>query len=45
MENKLQEANDNITELVNKIVSLIIADNGHCCLKVVMFDENRDCDN
>lgn len=44
MKNKIQEANYNITELVNKIVSLIIADNGHCCLKAVLFDENRDCD-
>ena len=44
MENKIQEANNNITELVNKIVSMEVADKGHCCLQVVLFDENRVCD-
>lgn len=45
MENKIQQANNNITELVNKIVSKEIADKGHCCLKAILFDENnRDCD-
>ena len=44
MENKIQEANNNITELVNKIVSMQIADKGHYCLKEVLLDENRECD-
>lgn len=44
MENKIQQANDNITELVNKIVSMEVSDKGHCCLKVVLFDGNKDCD-
>ena len=43
MENKLQEANYNITELVNKIVSMEVADKGHCCLQVVLFDDNWVC--
>lgn len=44
MENKIQQANNNITELIDKIVSMEIADKGHYCLKVVLFDEKRDCD-
>ena len=44
MENKIQQANNNITELVNKIVSMEVADKGHCCLQVVLFYENRVCD-
>lgn len=44
MENKLQQANDNITELVDKLAGLTLADNSGNCLKVVLFDEDRNCE-
>jgi hypothetical protein len=44
MENKLQQANDNITELVNKLAGLTLADNSGNCLKAVLFDEDRNCE-
>lgn len=44
MEDKLQRANDNITELVDKLAGLALADNRGNCLKVVLFDEDRNCE-
>jgi hypothetical protein len=44
MENKLKEANENIAELINKIVDLRAPDNGNC-LKFCLLGENRDCCN
>lgn len=48
MEIKLNKANENIIELVDRLVNTTVANhNGHC-LKVVFFGENRlnceDCD-
>lgn len=48
MEIKLDKANENIIELVDRLVNATVANhNGHC-LKVVFFGENRlnceDCD-
>lgn len=44
MENKLKQANENITELIDKVVSLRAPDNGNC-LKVSLLGECRDCCN
>lgn len=43
-EDKLQRANDNITELVDKLAGLVLADNSGNCLKAVLFDEDRNCE-
>lgn len=48
MEIKLDKANENIIELVDRLVNAKVANhNGHC-LKVVLFGEDRrncgDCD-
>ena len=46
MEIKLNKANENIIELVDKLVSAKVASHTHHCLKVVLFGEVRlDCDN
>ena len=48
MEIKLDKANENIIELVDKLVSAKVAPHMHHCLKVVLFGEDRrkceDCD-
>ena len=41
MENKLNRANENINELVDRLVSAEIAPYTHCCLKVILFNESR----
>lgn len=44
IDDKLSQANDNIAELVNKIVALKTMDGGKC-FKCTLFDEERDCPN
>lgn len=44
MEDKLQRANENIKELVDKLAGLVLADNSSNCLKVVLFGEDRNCE-
>ena len=45
MEIKLDKANENIIELVDKLVSAKVESNTHRCLKVVLFGENcEECD-
>lgn len=44
MENKLEQANENITELIDKVVDLSAPDNG-LCLKVCLLGGDRDCCN
>ena len=46
MEIKLDKANENIIELVDKLVSVKVAPHTHHCLKVVLFGEDRlNCEN
>ena len=46
MEIKLNKANENIIELVDKLVSAKVAPHTHNCLKVVLFGEDRlNCEN
>lgn len=42
IDDKLNQANDNIAELVNEIVALKTMDSGNC-FKCTLFDEERDC--
>ena len=44
IDDKLSQANDNIAELVNKIVALKTMDGGKC-FKCALFGEERDCPN
>lgn len=44
IDDKLNQANENIVELVNKIVALKTMDGGNC-FKCTLFDEERDCPN
>ena len=48
MEIKLDKANENIIELVDRLVNTTVANHDGHCLKVVFFGENRlnceDCD-
>lgn len=43
IDGKLHQANENIAELVNKIVALETMDDGNC-FKCTLFGEERDCD-
>lgn len=46
MEIKLNKANENIIELVDRLVSAKVAPHTHHCLKVVLFGEDRlNCEN
>jgi hypothetical protein len=42
IDEKLNQANDNIAELVNEIVALKTMDSGNC-FKFTLFGEERDC--
>jgi hypothetical protein len=42
IDDKLNQANDNIAELVNEIVALKTMDSGNC-FKCTLFGEERDC--
>lgn len=44
IDDKLNQANDNIAELVNEIVTLKTMDSGNC-FKCTLFCEERDCQN
>lgn len=44
IDDKLSQANENIVELVNKIVALKTMDGGNC-FKCTLFNEERDCPN
>lgn len=46
MEIKLDKANENIIELVDRLVSAKVAPHTHHCLRVVLFDEHGvNCEN
>jgi hypothetical protein len=42
MEIKLNKANENIIELVDRLVNIKVTNNAGNCLKIVLFGEDRD---